>query len=84
MADFSPKAMRERYAELTEMAAGIRAKTDPLRAARDKFANKAREEEMRLNAEIKTMEIGLNGIDQERALIVRALGGKIVEPEAVA
>lgn len=76
----TPTEMRARFAELTAQAAAIRETVDPLREHRDAVVNKAREDEQLLNDEIRTAEAGLFEIEQERAMIVRALGGKTGEP----
>lgn len=76
----TPAEQRARFAELTAAAAAIRAKVDPLREHRDAVVNKAREDEQVLNDEIREAEAGLFEIEQERAMIVRALGGKTGEP----
>lgn len=78
--DFSPEKMRARYAELTAKGEEIRAKAAPMREARDAFANEARDKELAMNAEIAEVEAGLGQIDNERALISRALGGKVAMP----
>lgn len=72
----SPEEMRARFAELTEKRERILAKSEPLRAARDKHANDSAAKERAMNAKIKAAEAGLFENEQERAMIARALGGK--------
>lgn len=76
----TPAEQRARFADLSEQAAAIRVKVEPLREKRDAFVNKAREDEALLNDEIRKAETGLFEIEQERSMIVRALGGKTGEP----
>jgi uncharacterized coiled-coil DUF342 family protein len=81
---YNPEAMRARFAELQAQAEAIRAKSGPLREKRDALVNEAGEKERALNEKIAEAEAGLFEIDNEIALISRALGGKTGEPEAVA
>lgn len=78
----TPKQMRARFAELTGQAEKIRANADPLREARDKLAADHAKAIESHNAKIAKAEDGLFDIEQERAQLVRALGGKMGEPEA--
>lgn len=78
---YDKKSMRERFAELTEKRATILAIATPLRDKLDKQAQKAREAEEAIRDDIAKAEKGLFEIDQERAMISRALGGKTSEPE---
>lgn len=89
MTIFSPEAMRNRFSELGEQKAKIETKAAPLIAARDEMAAKYQADLDLANAKIKKAQDGLFEIDQERALIVRALAGStgvsvttIVAPEA--
>lgn len=79
--DFSPEALRERFAALTAKHDEIRAKSDPLRIKRDKHVQAARKVEDKMNAEIKKAEEGLFELEMERATIARALGGKTAAPQ---
>jgi uncharacterized coiled-coil DUF342 family protein len=72
----TPEKMRARFAELGQQRDDILARSTPLREARDAFANEAREKEQAMNDKIRKAETKLLEIDQERALIARALGGK--------
>lgn len=74
--DFSPETLRARFHELTAQHDEIRAKSDPLRAKRDALSQKHALEEKALNDRIKEVEAGLFEIEQERAALARALGGK--------
>ena len=75
----TPAEMRARFLELSEQAAAIRANVEPLRTARDEFVNNARATEQGFNNDIQAAEVGLFEIEQERAMIVRALAGKTGE-----
>lgn len=79
--DFDPDKMRKRFRELTEKSERIRAKVDPLRSARDKAAQRHSREIEKHNAKVRTAEKGLFDIEQERAMLARALGGRTGEPE---
>ena len=68
--------LRVQLAELNHKRDSILAKSGPLREARDKFANEAREKEMAMNAQIKEAETGLADLDRDRAMLARALGGR--------
>lgn len=72
--------MRVRFADLQARRASILAASMPLRQSRDDLVNAAREQEALLNAEIREAEEGLFDIDQESAMIARALGGKTGTP----
>ena len=73
---FDPKSMKARFAELTTQREKIMSASAPLRSRRDEVQAQLDAAIQPLNAEIKKIEIGLYGIDQERAIIARALGGK--------
>jgi len=77
---FNPNDMRVRFAELTAQREKITAVSGPLREKRDAFVKEMRAKEDAMSAEIKTAEEGLFDIDQERAMIARALGGKTAMP----
>jgi len=74
--EISDDEARKLFADLTEQREAILEKSAPLRAARDKFANEAREKELAMNAEIKAVEEGLGQIDRQRGRLVRLLAGK--------
>lgn len=77
--DFNPDNMRTRFRELGEQRAAILAKSEPKREKRDGIVSKARDQEAALNAEIREIEEGLFEIDNERAMISRALAGRTGE-----
>jgi len=68
--------LQARFHALTAESNAIRARSMPLRERRDKIVRAAREKEEALNDEIREAEAGLFEIDQERAVIVRALKGE--------
>ena len=73
---FDPDTMRARFHELTVKRADVLAVSAPLRAKRDE-ATAAYEAVVRpIEAQVRQIEAPLYGIDQERAVIARALGGK--------
>jgi len=74
--DFSPDKLRARFAELTEKVEAIQAKRNPVRAKRDDLVAKQIRELSAADAAVRKAEAGLFDLDQERALIARALGGK--------
>jgi len=74
--DFSPDRMRARFAELAGLAADKRARAAPLRRERDDFVQSNSAKEARMNAAIAKAEAGLFELDQEAAMIARALGGR--------
>lgn len=80
--NFSPENMRKRFHELGKKRAAILAKTMPLREKRDKIVQKAEAEAKALADQFKKIEAdeGLFDLDQERAVIARALGGKTGKP----
>lgn len=73
---FDPDSLRARFHELGTQRDAIIGKATPLREKRDALVNKAREDEKAINDKIREAEAGLYDLDQERAMIVRALGGK--------
>lgn len=80
--EFDPDTLRARFAELGATRDAILAVSAPLREARDACVNEARATETTLNAGIAEVEDGLFAIDQERAMIARALGGRTGEQAA--
>lgn len=79
--DLDPNKMRKRFHELGDKRDKIRAKADPLRTTRDKAARRHATEIAKHNDKVRSAEQGLFEIDQERAMIARALGGRLGEPE---
>jgi predicted nucleic acid-binding Zn-ribbon protein len=77
---FSKEAQQKRFEELEKKVAAIRAKSDPLRAKRDKHVQAARAKEDEMNAEIKQAEKNLFDYEQERAFLARALGARTLTP----
>ncbi len=75
-AKYDRKTMQDSFRQLTEQAEKIREQSAPLREARDKFANEAREKELEMNAQIKEVEKELADIDNTRGMLSRALGGQ--------
>lgn len=73
---FDPGTMRKRFAELGAKREAILAQARPLREARDAFAAETDAKLKAMAAEIKKAEAGLFEIEQERAIISRALSGK--------
>lgn len=80
--DLNPDNLRARFTELGEQRADILAASGPLRDQRDDIARNAQASMAALDARIHAAEDGLFDIDQERALISRALGGKTGMAEA--
>lgn len=74
--DLNPENLRTRFAELGEQRDAILASSGPVREQRDAIAHDAQEKMAALDARIRAAEDGLFDIDQARALISRALGGK--------
>lgn len=77
----SPDTMRKRFHELCEQRDAQRAKADPIRTERDKLAVAQAAEMAKANAKVAKAEEGLYDIEQEMAALVRAVGGKMGEPE---
>lgn len=73
--------MEARFWELKRRRDEKREKADPIRARRDKLSIKHAKEIEKANAEVRTAEKGLFDIEQELAMIARALGGKVTPPE---
>ena len=80
--DLNPDNLRTRFAELGEQRSEILAASGPLRDQRDAIAREAQASMAALDAKIRAAEDGLFDIDQQRALISRALGGKTGVSEA--
>lgn len=80
MTDFSPEAMRRRFAELTTKRDEILQQSTPLREQRDRMLADHQQQQKNLNDEIAKVETGLFDIDQERAMLARALNGKTGDP----
>lgn len=73
--------MRKRFAELGDKVEKIRAKSGPLRDKRDAKIKVHMDFFLRdANAEIAKAEKGLFDLENERAMIARALGHKGVGP----
>lgn len=70
------KELSRQLKELDVSRAAILAISGPLREARDKHVNDARAIENEMNAKIKEVEKDLYYIDNDRATIARALGGR--------
>jgi uncharacterized protein (DUF3084 family) len=79
--DYDPVKMRKRFHELKAKRDAQRAKADPIRAARDKVAVRHAKEIAKHNERVRAAEKGLFEIEQEMAVLVRAVGGKMGEPE---
>ena len=73
---FDPDTMRKRFHELNTKREAILAVSAPLRAKRDEAVAAYESVARPLEAQIKQAEAGLFEIDQERAMISRALRGK--------
>ena len=79
----NPDEMRARFADLAKQREAIIAKTDPLHAQRAKVRREATEAEAKIADKIKAESEGLTAIDEEMAMISRALKGKTGTPVAV-
>jgi hypothetical protein len=87
--DFSPAALRAHFKALTAKREKIDVHLDPLRAELDALVagdtkltvKKAKEREAVIREEIKNLQAKLFPIENERAAVARALGGKTGEPE---
>lgn len=77
--DLKPENLRARFAELGEQRDAMLVASGPLREQRDAIAQTAQAQIVGLDSQIRAAEDGLFDIDQERALIARALGGKTGE-----
>lgn len=79
--EFDPDKMKKRFWTLKAKRDAHRAKADPIRAARDKLVGKQAKELSAEDAKVKAAEKGLAEIEQEMAVLVRAVGGRMGEPE---
>ena len=77
--DFDPKKLRARFAKLTKDHDAIEKRAAPLRKAYDVLCQENRKAEDAAADKIKRTTEGLFDIEQERAAIARALGGKTGE-----
>jgi len=73
---FDPNTMRDRFRVLGEQKASLEEKLAPLQAKRDELRQAYEMLMQPLEAQLKEMSAPLFGIDQERAVIARALAGK--------
>jgi len=73
---FDPDALRARFRELTEKSQAIRAVSVPLRERRDAMVADHEAKMAPLQREIREIEAPLFDVEQERAMIARALNGK--------
>lgn len=75
---FHPENMRKRFHELGRKRDAVLARTMPLRAERDKVLQEADARAKALADQYKQIEKDedLFGIDVERGMLARALGGK--------
>lgn len=74
---FTPEAVRLRFWELDAEEAALRAIIDPKQKERDDLVNDAREKELVLNAELKKLKEPLNAIATEKAMLARAISGRV-------
>lgn len=73
-------ALRARFNELGMDRAAILATSTPLREQRDKLVRDVTTQAATLEAQVKTIEAPLFDLDQERAMLARALGGRTGDP----
>lgn len=83
MTDFSPEAMRKRFAELTKIYDAADAKLAPLQQELTDFVATYADKERAIRTKIAKIkdDTDLYNVEMERALISRALGGKTSAPE---
>jgi len=74
--EYSPETMRARFAELAANRADILEVSAPLRTQRDQLVRQNLDAIASLDDQIASAEETLFKVDQELALISRALGGK--------
>lgn len=74
--DLTPENLRARFAELGEQRAAMLTASGPLREQRDEIARALQAQIADIDTQIRAAELGMFDLDQERALIARALGGK--------
>jgi hypothetical protein len=72
---------RARFWELTAAAEAIRAKSEPLRKARDAFISEAKAKDRDLVAKIRAAETELFDIEAERTFLAKGLGRVGPRPE---
>lgn len=77
---FDREKLQARFHALTAKREAIRAKADPIREQRDKIIARHAKEAAEINKKVQAAEKGLFEIDQERAMIARALGN-VGEPK---
>jgi hypothetical protein len=77
----SAESMKKRFWELKAQQAKQRAKSGPVRAERDKLVAKHLKEVEAADKKVAAAEDGLFEIEQEMALLVRAVGGRMGDPE---
>lgn len=77
---YTAEGMRERFEELTASRDELMAKLEPLQDKRDKFVNDTADKVREMDKEIRELRDPLFEIDQERSLLVKALGGKTTDP----
>ena len=80
--DMTPATQRARFAELSGTRTAILAISTPLRDERDAVSAAAQATIATIDIQIAAEEAGLYEIDQERAMIARALGGRTGTAEA--
>ena len=73
---FDPETMRKRFRDLAAQKEAMRAAADPLRAERDAATAACDAIVKPLEQKLRQIEAPLFAIDQERAVIARALSGK--------
>lgn len=73
---FDPNTMRDRFRVLAEQKASIEQTLAPLQAKRDELRQAYDAQVRPLEEQIKAASAPLFNIDQERAVIARALAGK--------
>ncbi len=73
---FDKDSMIKRFHELGAKREAIKAASNPLRAKRDAYAAESDATLRAMDDQIREAERGLFEIEQERAIIARALGGK--------
>lgn len=78
MATETQNLLAARYAELTVQCEAIRAIAMPMRESRDTESCAWAAREAELNEAIRDAESGLYDLENERATIAKALGGKVM------
>lgn len=73
---FHPENMRKRFREVAAAKAAIHAASDPIRVERDALVAAHEATRKALDVRLKKAEDGLFELDQELAMLSRALGGK--------